>query len=326
MRADYKSLVESCVEYIEAHAASSLSAEDVAAVVNYSYPHFARVFSDLVGMSPLSYVRQRKLSHAAQKILDTNREIMDIAMDIGFASQQTFTRAFTETYRVSPLQYRKRGIADGLTAPFVFPRALRPEVFDEISICELPPMTVVSFYAIGSLTHKNRARQQEKIISKAWGGLVMWQMARAWHLEHGNKALLPSTKEQGIFFVERGLHVPPHTRYFGYNHPFPPQDGEFGYVACAQVSAFSREEQDIAEKSGIMVKVIPGGMYATLRASYGPGSDLSAKWQALHAWLAKSLEYVYGSHQWMEEHLTMPGRGGFCGFRLYMAIEKACEK
>lgn len=323
MKADYRSLVGSCAEYIETHAASSLSAEDISATASYSYPHFARVFSDLAGMSPLSFARQRKLSHAAQMLLDTDRDIVDIAMDMGFASQQTFTRAFTGTFGMSPLKYRKRGIADGLTAPFVLPPALQSEVFDEINVCELPPMTVASFYAFGRLTRKNRERQQEKVVSKAWGGLITWQMARAWHLAHGIEAPLPPVKEQGIFFVERGLHTPPHTRYFGYNHPFPPQDGEFGYVACAQAPELSREEQTIAERSGIALKAFPGGMYATLRASYGPGSDLRAKWQVLHAWLANSPEYVYGSHQWLEEHLTMPGMGGFHGFRLYMAIEKA---
>ena len=41
----------------------------------------------------------------------------------------------------------------------------------------------------------------------------------------------------------------------------------------------------------------------------------------MQRWLEQS-EYTYGKHQWLEEHLTISGKGGFHGIDVYIAIEK----
>ena len=321
MKADYMQLVRESIARIELSMGGRIRACQIASAAHFSYPHFSRVFSDIVGMSPLTYAARRKLTRAAMDLLGTDKEIVDIALDLGFESQQTFTRAFTNEFGLSPLQYRKRGIAEGMTQPFAF-SAVEPSYAGEIVLCKLPPMKVASFSARGQILPKNREKQWDKIVGQAWTGLVFWQMALHYRRVYGPDAPLPSVKEQGRFFVERGLHVPPHTRYFGYNQPYPYTDAEFGYVSMVQVPELTSKEEEDARQAGIALATLPGGLYATLPASYGTGSDLSLKWKALHAWLAESQEYDYGEHPWLEEHLTMPGKGGFHGFRLWMAVRE----
>lgn len=321
MKADYFQLLNDSIAYIERHIESGLHADAIAEAVHYTYPHFARIFSDVVGMSPLTYAARRKLTRAAKDLIETDRQIADIALHCGFESQQTFTRAFTSEFGMPPLKYRKRGIPDGMTLPFAFISEEQSSA-PEIILCRLPSMEVASFSAYDNVQPKNREKQWDKIVGKAWTGLVSWQMALALRREYGPDAVLPSMKEQGRFFVERGLHVQPHTRYFGYNHPCPDKDTEFGYVAMARVDALTPAEREDARQAGIHLVTLPGGLYATVPAAYGTGSDLALKWKALHAWLAETGEYDYGDHPWLEEHLTLPGQGGFHGFRLYMAIRE----
>jgi transcriptional regulator, AraC family len=53
------------------------------------------------------YIRQRKLSLAAQELRTTNQRVYDICLKYGFDSQQTFTRVFTRTFNQSPGAYRR---------------------------------------------------------------------------------------------------------------------------------------------------------------------------------------------------------------------------
>lgn len=53
------------------------------------------------------YLRYRRLAFALKEIRDTGKGILEIAIDYGFSSNEAFTRAFKETYGLSPSEYRK---------------------------------------------------------------------------------------------------------------------------------------------------------------------------------------------------------------------------
>ena len=52
------------------------------------------------------YIRQRRLLLAAQALRSTQRPIFDIAMDLGYVSQQTFSRVFRREFDRTPSDYR----------------------------------------------------------------------------------------------------------------------------------------------------------------------------------------------------------------------------
>jgi DNA gyrase inhibitor GyrI len=272
-------------------------------------------------MPPVTYIARRNLTRAAEALIETERGIADIALDCGFESQQTFTRSFKSEFGMPPLRYRKRGIPEGMTLPFLCTREDAPSC-REIILCDLKPMHTASFSAFGQVLPKHREKQWDRIVGEAWTGLLFWQMAMEYRRAYGWDAKLPSVREQGRFMIERGLHVPPHTRYFGCNHSYPSPDTEFGYVALALVDELTAKEKEDASHAGIQLNTLPGGLYATLPATYGTGSDLALKWKALHTWLAGNPEFDYGESPWLEEHITLPGKGGFHGFRLWMAIRE----
>ena len=99
------------LEYIENNIFKSVSSIAMAREAGYSLFHFQRVFKDTTGFTPKSYVRSRRLTIAAQELLETNNDIIIIAEDAGFESQAAFTKAFRKQYGISPGKYRAQGIS-----------------------------------------------------------------------------------------------------------------------------------------------------------------------------------------------------------------------
>lgn len=72
----------------------------------YSEYHFSRKFKEISGMQFRDYLRFRKLAFALKSVRDTDDGILDIALDYGFSSHESFTRAFKDAYGITPSEYR----------------------------------------------------------------------------------------------------------------------------------------------------------------------------------------------------------------------------
>jgi|GEM_PF-351202 len=97
----------SLLEWIENNIESSLSLDYISQKSGYSKWHVQRIFKKNTGLKIADYIRRRKISKAALAIKLTDRSIYDIALEFGYDSQQTFTRAFTKYFLISPGAYRK---------------------------------------------------------------------------------------------------------------------------------------------------------------------------------------------------------------------------
>lgn len=73
----------------------------------YSEFHISRKFKELSGMQFRDYLRHRKLAFALKELRDTNKGILDIAIEYGFSSHEAFTRAFKAAYGSTPSEYRQ---------------------------------------------------------------------------------------------------------------------------------------------------------------------------------------------------------------------------
>lgn len=102
--------VVSAVDFIEANLDKPITLADVSRAVNFSPFHFHRIFRAFVGESVSDYIKKRRLTKAAEQLIETDGKIIDIAFDNFFESQEAFTRAFERFFHLSPARYRKRGI------------------------------------------------------------------------------------------------------------------------------------------------------------------------------------------------------------------------
>ena len=83
---NYNNAIEKTILFIESHLTASFTVEDAAREAGYSYYHLNRQFSAVLGESVGSYIKKRRLSHAARELIYTERRIIDIALDHGFES------------------------------------------------------------------------------------------------------------------------------------------------------------------------------------------------------------------------------------------------
>jgi len=104
-----KTRLEKVIASIETCLERPQSVSDLADQVHWSRWQVQRTFLACFGYSLGHYSRCRRLSIAAASLVDTDRAILDIAITAGFETQQSFSRAFSQQFGLSPNRYRTRG-------------------------------------------------------------------------------------------------------------------------------------------------------------------------------------------------------------------------
>ncbi|MBB2479378.1 AraC family transcriptional regulator [Bacillus sp. APMAM] len=99
--------IQIAIDYIEDNLKNRILLKDISKIVGYSMYHFHRIFQSCVKESVTEYIRRRRLTKAAYDILYTNARIIDIALEYQFETHESFTRAFTKMFHITPGLYRK---------------------------------------------------------------------------------------------------------------------------------------------------------------------------------------------------------------------------
>ncbi|MCZ8522476.1 MULTISPECIES: AraC family transcriptional regulator [Paenibacillus] len=95
--------------YIEEHLTDEIDMQEVARIALCSAYHFQRMFSFLSGVSLAEYIRRRRLTLAALDLQHQDIRIIDIAVKYGYASPDSFTRAFQQLHGLTPSEARRSG-------------------------------------------------------------------------------------------------------------------------------------------------------------------------------------------------------------------------
>ncbi|ECD4468642.1 AraC family transcriptional regulator [Salmonella enterica subsp. enterica serovar Kisangani] len=99
-------LLQQLVTLIEENLNSVLPVKTLADRSGYSERWLYNLFQKETGLSVAKYIRRRKLTLAAVLLRHTSRTVTDISLMYDFSSPQTFSRAFRQQFRISPVQYR----------------------------------------------------------------------------------------------------------------------------------------------------------------------------------------------------------------------------
>ena len=104
----HRDIIHTLIEWIDEHIDQPLNIEAVAKKSGYSKWYLQRMFRTVTRQTLGDYIRQRRLLLAAVELRTTERPIFDIAMDLGYVSQQTFSRVFRREFDRTPSDYRHR--------------------------------------------------------------------------------------------------------------------------------------------------------------------------------------------------------------------------
>ena len=93
--------------HIQANLDQDLSLETLANRVRLSQFHFHRLFRSAIGETLKQYTQRLRLERAATRLVINDAAILEVALDSGFHSHETFSRQFKRRFQVTPKHYRQ---------------------------------------------------------------------------------------------------------------------------------------------------------------------------------------------------------------------------
>jgi AraC family transcriptional regulator len=93
--------------HVQSNLDGDLELEALARVAGFSPSHFHEVFQAEVGETPRQYVERIRLERAAFHLRIQDEPILRVALDVGYQSHETFSRAFKRRFMMTPSDYRR---------------------------------------------------------------------------------------------------------------------------------------------------------------------------------------------------------------------------
>ena len=96
------------LQYIHKNYPDQISLDDIANTVTLSKSSVLNIFNKNIHTSPVNYLVNYRLKHAAKLLAITEDSVLSIAHDTGFENVGYFCRKFKDTFQLTPGEYRKR--------------------------------------------------------------------------------------------------------------------------------------------------------------------------------------------------------------------------
>jgi AraC-like DNA-binding protein len=99
--------VKKCINFIEKEFSKPICLDDMASVVGISKFQLTRLFSASLGKTPINYLIQKRIKHAARLLIETDSPIYEISDQCGFSNPNYFTKVFQKKVTMTPSEFRK---------------------------------------------------------------------------------------------------------------------------------------------------------------------------------------------------------------------------
>ncbi|MCW3465692.1 AraC family transcriptional regulator [Chitinophaga nivalis] len=145
------SRVHKMLSYIEENYDQAISVKELERISHYSYRNIQRIFKYACHETIGAYQKRLRLENAFKKILYTKDNLISIALDVGFANQASFSKAFKQQFGISPREakYQKEPLFAQAKITAIAPdQQLKPDII------YLSPITVYYQSAFINYTHE----------------------------------------------------------------------------------------------------------------------------------------------------------------------------
>lgn len=107
-RHNITSIVYKAQEYIYENLANITSVKEISDFLGISLSYLQHLFKKDTNVSIITFINKEKLNLAKHELIFSEKNIEDIANDVGFNNFSVFSRTFKSFEKISPLQYRKK--------------------------------------------------------------------------------------------------------------------------------------------------------------------------------------------------------------------------
>ena len=171
--------ITNAIAYIEENLTEDLDISKIAGKAYVSSFYFQKIFNVLCGFTVGEYIRNRRLTLAAQELCSTDMKVIDVALKYGYDSPDSFTRAFTKFHGISPSSARGQGSKLNSFAPLKIKLTLEGGTMLEYKIVEKAQFTVMgksrrfnadtSYGEIPKFWQEHMESDEEKIVCGMYG-------------------------------------------------------------------------------------------------------------------------------------------------------------
>jgi AraC family transcriptional regulator len=239
--------------YIEEHLDEPLPLDELAALARFSPHHFHRIFQHVTSEAPKEYLRRLRLERAVYRLKVSPDNVLQIALEAGFKTHETFTRAFTRQFDINPSEFRNvlkeyRACVDESMGSYTYdgftddtPLTLRFDMQKE-------PVTVQKFAAQPVIFI--RYHGYENLLSNTQTFFDLW------------RELFDFAEERGLEYSREAL--------IGITHddPYVSAEGKIRFDACLPVSG------PVAVSHPIGHRVLQPGL-CVVRRHYGGMEEIA---------------------------------------------------
>jgi LacI family transcriptional regulator len=100
--------IASTLRYIHQNIDGGLNVDQLLKEVPLSRRSLEKRFQQITGFPVYKYIYNLRVEKFAQKLIETNKSVFDIALDIGFEDSKNISRTFKKIKGCTPLEYRKQ--------------------------------------------------------------------------------------------------------------------------------------------------------------------------------------------------------------------------
>jgi AraC family transcriptional regulator len=262
------------LSYIQQNLGEQVSLDELAGIACYSSYHFHRIFRGMVGESVKEYIRRLRLEHAASRLKNGNRQIVEIAFEAGYEAHESFTRAFGDLFGMSPQKYRhsQKALAKSSGKPFHYSNE-NLQQFNSAEEGETMQVKTVEFETVKVAFVRHCGAYNK--CSTAWETLCTWA-------------------------APLGL-LNPDSRFLGlcYDDPEITDPEKIRYDACITI------DEDIEPEGMVAMQTISGGMYA-VTTHFGPYDNLHKTYAQLCGQWVPEHGFEIASKPSIEMYLNSP--------------------
>lgn len=100
--------IHEALAFIEHNFQNNISVEDIADNCGLNRSYFGKIFKEALGRTPQEFLLNYRMTKAAELLKLTALSIGDISQAVGYDNQLHFSRAFKNTYHISPREWRNK--------------------------------------------------------------------------------------------------------------------------------------------------------------------------------------------------------------------------
>lgn len=221
---NYDERISRVVDFIGKHLDEDLGVDELATIACFSKYHFHRLFTVYTGLPLMRYIKWLKIKRAAHQLIQHKEEtIINIALDAGFESHESFARAFKQICGQSPSEFRRKSNFESFENPQQ-KMHIKGKKIMTITIKELTPVR------LAAMEHHGDPMKLSITLDK----LISWANAQSINL----------TPNPGESFG------------FGYHDPREVKPEEFRFDLALAIP------QDFKLNNQVIERILPSGRYA----------------------------------------------------------------